>query len=63
LNETASQTKNKQFLIELVSEIKGAIFPASVAIEVCKQFKKKEVMARSKFRGQLDLAKDLHLGV
>ena len=62
-HETATQTKNKEFLIELVSKIKGAIFPASVAIEVCKQFKKREVMPRSKFRGNFDLAKDLQLGV
>ena len=32
-------------------------------MEVCKQFKKREVMARTKFRGDLDLSRDLKLGV
>ena len=32
-------------------------------MEVCKQFKKREVMSRAKFRGDLDLSKDLKLGV
>jgi len=43
--------------------VKGAIFPASVAIEIYKQFKKREVSARSRFRGNLDMAKDLKLAV
>lgn len=35
-SETAVQTQNKEFLLDLTSQIKGAIFPASVAMEVCK---------------------------
>jgi hypothetical protein len=49
--------------VELTSKVKGAIFPASVAIEIYQQFKKREVSARSKFRGNLDLSKDLKLAV
>ena len=58
-----TQRKNKDFLVDTTSKIKGAIFPASVAMEVCKQFKKREVMARTKYRGTFDVAEDLKLGV
>ena len=61
--ETTNQTSNKDFLVNLTSTIKGAIFPASVAMEVCKQFKKREVMSRSRYRGTFDVAEDLKLGV
>ena len=61
--ETNEQHANKEFLIELTSKVKGAIFPASVALEIYKQFKKKEVSARVKYRGNLDMAKDLKLAV
>ena len=61
--ETTNQTSNKDFLQNLTSTIKGAIFPASVAMEVCKQFKKREVMSRSRYRGTFDVAEDLKLGV
>ena len=32
-------------------------------MEVCKQFKKREVMARTRYKGEFDLSKDLKLGV
>ena len=32
-------------------------------MEVCKQFKKREVMSRSRYRGTFDVAEDLKLGV
>jgi hypothetical protein len=32
--ETQAQHHNKEFLVELTSRVKGAIFPASVAIEI-----------------------------
>jgi hypothetical protein len=32
-------------------------------MEIYQQFKKKEVMARSKYKGNLEIAKDLQLGV
>mmetsp|Transcript_26673 Transcript_26673/g.35695 ORF Transcript_26673/g.35695 Transcript_26673/m.35695 type:complete len:103 (+) Transcript_26673:764-1072(+) len=49
--------------MDVVGRIKGAIFPAKVAMEVCKQFKKREVMSRARYRGNFDLAQDLKLGV
>ena len=58
-NETAVQTRNKKFLLSLTEQIKGAIFPANVAMEVCRQFKKREVLPRAKYRGNFDLSKDL----
>lgn len=61
--ETEAQHKNKEFLVELTSKVKGAIFPASVAIQIYQQFKKREVSARAKFRGNLDISKDLKLAV
>jgi hypothetical protein len=50
-------------LVELTSKVKGAIFPASVALQIYQQFKKREVAARSKYRGHLDLAQGLKLNV
>ncbi len=32
-------------------------------MEVCKQFKKREVTSRARYRGNFDLAEDLQLGV
>ena len=61
--ETNEQHQNKEFLMRLTSKVKGAIFPASVALQIYQQFKKREVSARSKYRGNLDLAKDLKLAV
>lgn len=61
--ETRIQSSNKALLLEIISRIKGAVFPAKVAIEVCKQFKKREVMARTRYRGNFDLAQDLKVGV
>lgn len=49
--------------MDLTSKVKGAIFPASVAIQIYQQFKKREVSARTKFRGNLDIASDLKLAV
>jgi hypothetical protein len=61
--ETNSQTKNKQLLTKMTQAVNGAMFPATLAMEIYKQFKKREVMARSKFKGNLDVARDLKLGV
>lgn len=62
-NETKAQFKNKKFLTELTSKVKGAIFPAKVAIKIYQQFKKREVMARTKYRGNLDISKNCKLNV
>ena len=43
-------------LIGMTERIKGAIFPAKDAMEIYKQFKKKEVLARRKYQGNLDLS-------
>ena len=40
-----------------------AIIPAETAIEIYQQFKKKEVAARTKFRGNLDVSPDLKLAI
>lgn len=62
-NETPQQQANKAFLTELTAKVKGAIFPASVAIQIYQQFKKREVMARAKYRGNMDISRDLKLAV
>ena len=61
--ETQAQHHNKEFLVDLTTRVKGAIFPASVAIQIYQQFKKREVSSRAKFRGNLDLSQDLKLAV
>ena len=40
-----------------------AIIPAETAIELYRQFKKKEYLARAKFRGNLELSDDLNVAV
>ena len=40
--ESPNQTKNKQILEAFTSKIKGAIFPAKLAISIFKQFQKRE---------------------
>lgn len=62
-SETRAQQANRALLQDLTSKVKGAIFPASVAMQIYQQFKKREVAARSKYRGHLDLAAQLKLSV
>ena len=50
-------------MVRLTDSIKGAIFPANIAMQIYKQFKKREVMARKKFQGNLDVSQDLNIGV
>lgn len=61
--ESEAQLHNKQMLLELQKQTGCTIIPAETAIELYKQFKKKEYMARSKFRGNLEISKDLNVGV
>lgn len=61
--ETQNQQYNKKILVDLTEKTKGALFPATVAMEIYKQFKKREVMARSKYRGNLDISQDCKLAV
>ena len=52
----------KELLVKLTDELEqGAIFPAHVAMEIYSQFNKREYMARTKYRGNLDIAEDLNL--
>lgn len=43
--------------------MRAAIFPAKTAMEIYQQFKKREVMARTKFKGNFEMSKDCMLGV
>ena len=61
--ESAAQTENTKIIENFTSKIKGAIFPAKLAISIFKQFQKKEVTKRTKYRGALELAKDCDLEV
>ncbi len=61
--ETHTQKENQVILEDFTSKIKGAIFPAKIAISIFKQFQKKEVSKRTKFRGALELADGLDLEV
>ena len=62
-NETKTQQKNKELLVNLTTRVKGAIFPAMVAMQIYQQFKKKEVQSRPKYKGNLDIAQNLKLAV
>ena len=62
-NETAEQDENEELLKQLTGAVKGAIFPAKVALEIYKQFQKKAVATRNKFRGNLEISGDLRIGV
>ena len=62
-SETDIQASNRSVFEKFVSKIKGAIFPANVAISIFKQFQKRDVSKRTKFRGPLELASDLNLNV
>lgn len=42
--------------MQLTDKVKGAIFPAKIAIQIYQQFKKREVSARTKYRGHMELA-------
>jgi hypothetical protein len=63
-DETPTQLKTKELLVKITDSIEqGAIFPAHVAMEIYSQFNKREYMARTKYRGNLDIAEDLNLQV
>ena len=61
--ETKNQAANKLLLKQITDQTKSAIFPAKIAMDIYSQFKKREVQARRKYLGNLDLAQDLKLGV
>jgi len=61
--ESDAQLKNKKLLLELQEKTGCAIIPAETAIELYQQFKKKEYLTRTKFKGNLQLAQDLNVAV
>ena len=63
LPETKLQKENKDLLVDITESVTGALFPANIAMQIYQQFKKREVSARARFRGNLDLTKDLQVGV
>lgn len=46
-------------LKQITDSTKSALFPARIAMEIYQQFKKRDINARSKYKGGLDLAQDL----
>lgn len=64
VEETPQQVANKELLVQItVSLDQAAIFPAQVAMEIYQHFNKREYMARTKYRGSLDISEDLSLNV
>lgn len=61
--ETKHQQANKALLKQITDQTKSALFPARIAMEIYQQFKKREVQARTKFKGDLALSEDLNIGV
>ena len=61
--ESANQIKNRELLLQLQEQTGCAIIPAETAIELYQQFKKKEYVTRTKYRGNLQIAADLHVAV
>ena len=51
--ESENQLKNRELLLALQEQTGCAIIPAETAIELYQQFKKKEYVTRTKFRGNL----------
>ena len=61
--ETKHQAANKAILKQITDNTKSALFPARIAMEIYQRFKKKEVMTRNKYKGDLAISEDLKLGV
>ena len=61
--ETKTQKINRKYLEDLIDKVDGSLFPAKIANQIFHQFAKKSNACRSKFRGQLELSKDLKLNV
>jgi hypothetical protein len=49
--------------VNITGQTNSVIFPANFAMQVIQRFKKREVMARTKFKGDMSIAPDLNLGV
>lgn len=62
-DETPNQIANKTFINALQDQAGCAVIPGQTAIELYKQFKKKEYLARSKYKGDFEMSTDLKIGV
>jgi ATP-dependent DNA helicase 2 subunit 2 len=62
-NETPVQQNNKRLLLELTDQIDGRVFPASIAMQIYHHFRKRPVHPIAKFRGPLEISKDLSIQV
>ena len=49
--------------MNLQEQTQCAIIPVETAIELYQQFKKKEYLARAKFRGNLEISPELKIAV
>jgi hypothetical protein len=55
---------NKQKIVKICEEIRhGAVYPANIAMEIYSEFNKKEVMARTKYKGTLEMGSEINLNV
>ena len=62
-SESTTQSHNKMILERMMSQIKGGIFPAKVAMSIYKQFRKRQVHPVTKFKGDLEIGEDIKIGV
>lgn len=62
-DETPNQIANKKLITALQEKVGCAVIPGQTAIELYKQFKKKEYLARTKYKGDFEMSNDLKIGV
>lgn len=61
--ESPEQQNNKTLLQNIVGRINGKIFPANVAMNIYQQFRKRAVHPVAKYRGTLEISKELSIQV
>eukprot|EP00826_Nyctotherus_ovalis_P009708 TRINITY_DN12568_c0_g4_i2.p4 TRINITY_DN12568_c0_g4~~TRINITY_DN12568_c0_g4_i2.p4 ORF type:complete len:171 (-),score=36.00 TRINITY_DN12568_c0_g4_i2:529-1041(-) len=61
--ETPVQQNNKRLLLDLTSQIDGRVFPANIAMQIYHHFRKRTVHPVAKYRGALEISKDLNIQV
>lgn len=62
-SETPVQQNNKRLLLELTDQIDGRVFPANIAMQIYHHFRKRTVHPVAKYRGPLEISKDLNIQV
>jgi len=62
-NETPIQQNNKRLLLELTDQIDGRVFPANIAMQIYHHFRKRTIHPVAKYRGPLEISKDLKIQV